>query len=92
MVALQKRKEIGCYSIEEHRIIIRRACHIFSISVICYYHKSIATDENKQIVDLLIKPTDENRSWGLGLCFLTLRNVMELPYKHKRMYHIYCDA
>ena len=49
------------------------------------------TDENQQIADLLIKLTDENKNWGFGLCFLTLRNVLGLPYNHKRVYRIYCE-
>ncbi|MGP9517207.1 MULTISPECIES: DDE-type integrase/transposase/recombinase, partial [unclassified Psychrobacter] len=49
------------------------------------------TDENQQIADLLIKLTDENKNWGFGLCFLTLRNVLGLQYNHKRVYRIYCE-
>ena len=91
MVAPSRRKVLACHYIEARRISIRRACHIFGISVTCYYHKSVATDENQQIADLLIKLTDENKNWGFGLCFLTLRNVIGLPYNHKRVYRIYCE-
>ncbi len=76
---------MACHYIKAHSISIRLACRIFNISVTCYYHKSVATDENKQIADLLIKLTNENKNWGFGLCFLTLRNVMGLPYNHKRV-------
>ncbi|WP_201500638.1 IS3-like element ISPar2 family transposase [Psychrobacter arcticus] len=81
----------ACHYIKERRISIRRACLIFNISVTCYYHKSAASDENKQIADLLIELTTQNKNWGFGLCFLTLRNVIGLPYNHKRVYRIYCE-
>lgn len=79
------------YYIKEHGISIRRACLIFNISVTCYYHKSVASNENKQIADLLIDLTQQNKNWGFGLCFLSLRNVLGLPYNHKRVYRIYCE-
>ena len=82
---------MACHYIEDRGISIRRACLIFNISVTCYYHKSVAPDENQQIANLLIKLTNENKNWGFGLCFLTLRNVMGLPYNHKRVYRIYCE-
>ena len=33
--------------------------------------------------------TYSNRRWGFGLCFLSISNVLGLPYKHKRVYRIY---
>ena len=80
---------MACHYIKEHGISIRRACLIFNISVTCYYHKSLATDENQQIAHLLIELTEQNKNWGFGLCFLSLRNVLGLPYNHKRVYRIY---
>ena len=74
-----RRRALVCYYIKEHDISIRRAYLIFNISVTCYYHKSVATDENKQIADLLIDLTQQNKNWGFGLCFLSLRNVLGLP-------------
>ena len=82
---------MACHYIEDRGISIRRACLIFNISVTCYYHKSAASDENKQIADLLVELTQQNKNWGFGLCFLTLRNVLGLPYNHKRVYRIYCE-
>ena len=74
-----RRRALVCYYIKEHDISICRAYLIFNISVTCYYHKSVATDENKQIADLLIDLTQQNKNWGFGLCFLSLRNVLGLP-------------
>ena len=74
-----RRRALVCYYIKEHDISICRAYLIFNISVTCYYHKSVATYENKQIADLLIDLTQQNKNWGFGLCFLSLRNVLGLP-------------
>ena len=74
-----RRRALVCYYIKEHDISICRAYLIFNISVTCYYHKSVATDENKQIADFLIDLTQQNKNWGFGLCFLSLRNVLGLP-------------
>lgn len=49
------------------------------------------SDENQQIADLLVELTEQNKNWGFGLCFLTLRNVLGLLYNHKRVYRIYCE-
>lgn len=38
---------------------------------------------------MLIDLTQQNKNWGFGLCFLSLRNVLGLPYNHKGVYHIY---
>ena len=77
--------------IEQRGISIRSACSIFKISVTCYYHQSVTSDDNSQIADLLIGLTEQNKNWGFGLCYLSLRNVLGLPYNHKRVYRIYCE-
>lgn len=47
------------------------------------------SDENAEIADWLIRLTDNQRSWGFGLCFLYLRNVKGFGWNHKRVYRIY---
>ena len=37
----------------------------------------------------MLRLTYSNRRWGFGLCFLSISNVLGLPYKHKRVYRIY---
>lgn len=81
--------EIACHYTAERGLSIRRACHIFSMT--CYYHKSVTSDANSHIGDLLIELTTRNKNWDFGLCFMTLRNVLGLPYNHKRVYRIYCE-
>lgn len=65
------------------------ACRIFAISQCCYRYESRKNTENEQIADWLLRLTDNNRSWGFGLCYLYLRNVKGLWWNHKRVYRIY---
>jgi len=62
-----------------------------SISETCYRHESKTQDENNQIAELLVNLINDpfKRNWGFGLCFTYIRNVLELPYNHKRIYRIY---
>ena len=73
----------------EKSVSIRLACTIFCISTNCYRYQPLLDAENQSISDWLIKLTDNNRSWGFGLCFLYLRNVKGYCWNHKRVYRIY---
>lgn len=68
-----------------------RRCRTFGISETCYRYSPLLSNENKQIADLLTGLTDARKTWGLGLCFLHLRNVRGHPWNHKRVYRIYCE-
>ena len=54
---------------------IALACRTFQISETCYRYSSILSDETDEIADWLEQLTENNRTWGFGLCFLYLRNV-----------------
>lgn len=41
------------------------------------------------IAQWLLKLTENHRNWGVGLCFLYLRNVRGFAWNHKRVYRIY---
>ena len=41
------------------------------------------------IANWLLRLTDNNRTWGFGLCYLYLRNVKGFQWNHKRVYRIY---
>jgi putative transposase len=70
-------------------ISIRLACQVFDISASCYRYEALLDGENQQIADWLVRLTDNNRSWGFGLCHLYLRNVKGFKWNHKRIYRIY---
>jgi putative transposase len=69
-------------------IPIRLACAIFSVSETCYRYEAKSNAENELIANWLIRLTDNNRSWGFGLCYLYLRNVKNFTWNHKRIYRI----
>lgn len=71
------------------QISIRRACRLFAVSETCYRYQAKLSDDNAIVADWLLRLTYSNRRWGFGLCFLYMRNVLDLPYNHKRVYRIY---
>ena len=75
--------------VQQRGIAIRLACSVFSISKSCYRYQSQLNAENEQIANWLIRLTDNNRTWGFGLCYLYLRNVKNFGWNNKRIYRIY---
>ena len=61
----------------------------FSISESCFRYESRTSAENALIANWLLRLTDNNRTWGFGLCYLYLRNVKGFQWNHKRVYRIY---
>jgi len=76
-------------AVQSHGISIRLVCAAFRISQTCYRYVAKTDAENEAIARWLIRLTDNNRTWGFGLCFLYLRNVRGLGWNHKRVYRIY---
>ena len=76
-------------AVQERGISIRLACRLYQISQTCYRYEAQRNIENEQIANWLIRLTDNNRSWGFGLCYLFLRNVKGHRWNHKRVYRIY---
>lgn len=89
MVAPARRKELAQHYADAHGLSIRLACLIFNISLTCYYYQPKTADDNERIAKLLTQLTSSHKNWGFKLCFLYLRNVLGLPYNHKRVYRIY---
>lgn len=71
--------------VTQRRISIRLACDVFTVSESCYRYEAKRNAENEQIADWLVRLTDNNRSWGFGLCYLYLRNVKGFQWNHKRI-------
>jgi putative transposase len=78
-------------AVEQRGVSIRLACQAFVISETCYRYQPRLSDENAQIADWLIRLTHNQRNWGLGLCYLFLRNVKGIVWNHKRVYRIYWE-
>jgi len=76
-------------AVTEYKVSIRLACDIFSLSESCYRYEAKNDAENEKIADWLIRLTDNNRTWGFGLCYLYLRNIKNFTWNHKRIYRIY---
>ena len=89
MVRPSRRREMAKRAVQERNISIRLACQLFQISQTCYRYEAQRNIENEQIANWLIRLTDNNRSWGFGLCYLFLRNVKGYRWNHKRVYRIY---
>jgi len=65
-------------------VSIRLACETFGVSQTCYRYEPKHDAENELIADWLMRLTDNNRTWGFGLCFLYLRNVKGFEWNHMR--------
>jgi len=76
-------------AVRDKAIPIRLACEAFRVSESCYRYEAKSNAENELIANWLIRLTDNNRSWGFGLCYLCLRNVKNFTWNHKRIYRIY---
>ncbi len=55
----------------------------FRISQACYRYEARRDTEDEEIAQWLLRLTDNNRTWGFGLCFLYLRNVKGFAWNHK---------
>lgn len=89
MVRPSCRREMAKEAVQEHKVSVRLACQAFAISPTCYRHESKGKAENKEIADCLMTLIEAHRAWGFGLCYLYLRNVLQQPWNHKRVYRIY---
>ena len=89
MVKPSHRKRVAEWAVSVKEMSIRKACHMLNISERCYRYVPILNSENEEIADWLLRLTDTHKRWGLGLCFLYLRNVKGFGWNHKRVYRIY---
>lgn len=89
MVRPSRRREMAKRAVQGRGISIRLACELYQISQTCYRYEAQRNIENEQIANWLIRLTDNNRSWGFGLCYLFFRNVKGYRWNHKRVYRIY---
>jgi putative transposase len=86
-----QRREMAEKAVSKHEVSIVLACQTFGVSETCYRYSSALSDENEEIADLLVGLTNAKKTWGVGLCFLYLRNLQGHVWNHKRVYRIYCE-
>jgi putative transposase len=84
-----QRREMAKRVVVEQGMPIKWACQAFNISKTCYRYEAKLNTENVEIADWLIRLTDNNRTWGFGLCYLYLRNIKNFGWNHKLIYRIY---
>lgn len=89
MVRPSRRREIAKRVVAERGVSIRLVCLIFSVSEACYRYEAKKNAPNDQIAGWLLRLTDSHLNWGLGLCYLYLRNIKGFKWNHKRIYRIY---
>jgi len=86
-----RRREVARWAVEEKGPSARFACEAFGLSESGYRYQPKLNAENVRIADRLLRLTENQRSWGFGLCFPYLRNVKGFRFNHKRVYQIYCE-
>ena len=91
MVRPSRRSEMAKKVVAERDVCIRVACVVFRISETCYRYERKLDAQNDEVATWLIRLTDNHRNWGLGLCYLYLRNVKGFKWNHKRVYRIYME-
>jgi putative transposase len=72
------RREMAQKAVVERGMPIKWACLAFIISETCYRYEAKLNSENDEIADWLIRLTENNRTWGFGLCYLYLSNIKKL--------------
>jgi len=52
-------------------------CQAFGISQTCYRYQAKLCSDNSHIADWLVRLTHSERNWGFGLCYMSLRNLID---------------
>ena len=60
-----RRREMAKDAVVAKGISIRLACDIFQVSQTCYRYNAKRNAENEEIARWLIRPTDNQRNWGV---------------------------
>lgn len=77
------------YAHQQHKMSIRQACVLISISQSVYYYQPAPTDD-QQIKDKLAELADIHSRWGFWMMHFHLRQL-SYSWNHKRVYRIYTE-
>ncbi len=91
MIRPAQRRKLAVKALAVKGVSIALACRAFDVSETCYWSSPRLEEEDEQIANLLLGLTAAKKTWGVGLCFLYLRNVPGHGWNHKRVYGIYRD-
>jgi putative transposase len=89
VVRPSRTREMAKKVVADRGVYIRVDCVAFRINESCYRYERKRDAENDEVATWLIRLTDNNRNWGVGLCYLYLSNVKGFNWNHKRVYRIY---
>ena len=89
MVRLSPRRAIAQQTVSKFHISIKLTYAIFGVSETCYRYDAKSNAKNELIANWLIRITDNNQSWGFGLCYVYLLNFKHFKRNRKRIYRIY---
>ena len=71
MIRPALRRGLAKKAVARRGVSIALACRTFDVSETCYRYSPFLSDENEEIVDLLVRLTEAQKTWGFGLCFCT---------------------
>ena len=87
--AVGQRREMAENSVARRGASIALACRAFGASETSYRYGPKLRAETGEIADLLTGLTDARKTWGVGLCFLDLRNGKGHPWNCNPAMHVY---
>ena len=64
---------------QDRQACARPTASAVRISETCDRYQGKRVDENGEVADWLVRLNTANRTWGVGLCFLNLRNIKHCP-------------
>ncbi len=74
MVRPSQRREMATWAVRSRGRSISRACRLFGVSETCYRYEPKLSGENERIADWLVRLTHNQRNWGFGLCYVSVRS------------------
>jgi len=78
------------YSRTVHKLSLRQACLLFTLSTSMYYYQPKRKHEDEAIFNKLSKLAEHHHSWGFWMMFHHLRQNF-YTWNHKRVYRVYTE-
>ena len=77
-----RRRKVAKKAVADQGVCIRSACDAFRISESSYRYERKRDAENNEMATWLLRLNDNHHNWGLGLCYLYLRNAKGFTWNH----------